>query len=93
MSGCRARLGSVRRARLRFEPAGCDLRTRFLPFENRNLITQLLHRLFQLLDALLLEVNNRQQTLDKPRPLRGRNRGKPDQLRLFPQVIEKLPKE
>src|SRR5215831_12854819 len=91
------RLRGLRRAH--FQNAGLDIGTRFLSFEKGDLVTQALNGLFQLLDAILLDANEGQQSLDQRRAFLGRDIGKlqlhttecrktrPDQLRQNPRLL------
>jgi len=86
----------------RFEAAGGDHRSRFLPFAEGDLVAQLLDGLLQLGKALLLGVDDRQQRLDERGAFGRGNYGNldphtfqnskttPDQLRLCPRVFEML---
>ena len=56
-----------------FQPAGRDVGSGFLPFENGDLVAQNLHRLFEFRNAVLLRVDYREQRLDQRGPLLGRN--------------------
>ncbi len=90
-------LGGLRRARL--QPAGSDLGTRVLSLEQGDLVTALLEGRFELLDAIMLDAEEGEETLDQRRALRSRDVGQfelhtaectktsPDQLRLSPHLL------
>ena len=82
-----------------FENAGFDIRTGLLSFEKSDLVTQQLDGPFQLLDAILLDAQKAQQSLDQRGAFLGRDIGKlqfhtaecrktrPDQLRQNPPLL------
>ena len=59
-----------------FEPTGGDRGPGRRSLEPGDLVAQLLDRLFELLNALLLEIEDRQQALDQRRSFRHGERGK-----------------
>ena len=82
-----------------FQKAGLDIGTGLLSLEHGDLIAQVLGSFFQLLNTVLLDPNNGEQTLDQRRALFGGDIGKlhlhtteckktsPDQLRQYSGLL------
>src|SRR5579884_3157551 len=64
-TGALAALRSHRFRPGRFQTAGLDVRTRLLPFEEGDLVTTLLDRHFQLLNAVLLHPDDGEEAFDQ----------------------------